>query len=83
MGLEGRPPVRYRTAGGEWINNLEVTHALGGIGLAQYTLHQDAGGALRCVYRGAAGDGERVRAALEGLFGAGRAVEVRRMAGRF
>lgn len=27
-GLQGRPPVRFRTPAGEWLNNIEITHAL-------------------------------------------------------
>jgi hypothetical protein len=43
--LEGRPPVRYRTTGGEWLNNVEITHALRPLPLAQFCVHQDAQGA--------------------------------------
>ncbi len=77
-GLEGRPPVRYRTEGGAWINNLEVTHALGRCALPQYTLHQDAAGRLRLVHSGAESEGDAIRAALHALFGAGQALDVRR-----
>src|SRR5262249_39647597 len=41
VGLEGRPPIRFRTMRGEWLNNIEVTHALQRFALAQFTLHQD------------------------------------------
>jgi phenylacetate-CoA ligase len=34
-GLSGRPPVRYRTRSGEWINNIEITHALRQLPLVQ------------------------------------------------
>ncbi len=78
VGLEGRPPVRYRTEDGAWINNLEITHALGPLGLPQYTLHQTAAGQLSLVHCGAEGEEEAIRRALEKLFGAGQALEVRR-----
>ncbi len=68
-GLEGRPPVRYRTATGEWINNLEITHALQSLVLPQYTLHQDAGGHLRLIYCGSENEADAVRQALRRLFG--------------
>ena len=78
IGLEGRPPVRYRTPGGAWLNNLEITHALGPLGLPQYTLHQDATGRLSLVYCGAGGDREAVRDALRKLFGGGQVMDIRR-----
>lgn len=46
VGLSGRPPVRFRTAAGGWINNIDVSHALGGLATAQFALHQAADGAL-------------------------------------
>ena len=51
LGFEGRPPVRFRTGRGEWLNNIEVTHALGTYTFAQYTLHQYADGRVqfRCA----------------------------------
>lgn len=45
--LQGRAPVRFRTAAGGWVNNIDVTHALQGWPLAQYTLHQQADAAVR------------------------------------
>ena len=49
IGLAGRPPVRFRTKTGEWINNIEITHALKLLPLAQYGFHQLADGS--CVLR--------------------------------
>jgi phenylacetate-CoA ligase len=46
-GLHGRVPVRFRTAGGTWINNIDVTHALAPWPLTQFALHQCADGSLR------------------------------------
>jgi phenylacetate-CoA ligase len=69
VGLEGRPPVRFRTAGGEWLNNIEVTHALKRYALAQFTLHQAADGALRLVFRGADARADALADAVRALFG--------------
>lgn len=45
-GLSGRTPVRFRTQTGEWINNIDITHALRLLPLAQFGLHQAADGTL-------------------------------------
>lgn len=44
IGLEGRPPVRFRGADGAWRNNIEITHALARAALAlpRWALHQRA-----------------------------------------
>jgi len=73
-GLSGRPPVRFRAASGEWLNNIEVTHVLAPFALAQWTLHQDAGGAI--TLRTGGGDPQALRATLVGLFGAGAQISV-------
>lgn len=78
LGLEGRPPVRYRTVAGEWINNLEITHALQGCTLAQYRLHQSADGALRLTYCAPVNDTDAVCQALHRLFGAAQTLDVER-----
>lgn len=44
--LAGRAPVRFRHADGRWLNNIDVSHALGHLPLAHYGLHQQADGAL-------------------------------------
>jgi len=67
--LEGRPPVRFRTMLGEWLNNIEVTHALSRFALTQFTLHQRANGDLDFRVTGARGEADAIRAALESLFG--------------
>lgn len=46
VGLSGRTPVRFRTQTNEWINNIDITHALRTLPLAQFGLHQGADGAL-------------------------------------
>lgn len=45
--LSGRKPVRFRTAAGNWVNNIDVTHALAALPLVQYGLHQQSDGSLR------------------------------------
>lgn len=45
-GLSGRAPVRYLTHKGEWINNIDVTHALRPFAIAQFGLHQSRDGEL-------------------------------------
>jgi phenylacetate-CoA ligase len=45
-GLQGREPVRFRTAAGVWINNVDVSHALKTLPAAQFGLHQNADGTL-------------------------------------
>jgi phenylacetate-CoA ligase len=76
VGLQGRPPVRYRTMPGEWINNIEITHALQRFAIAQYTLNQDRVGALRLRLCGAPREEERIRESLLELFGPGQRLEI-------
>jgi phenylacetate-CoA ligase len=76
VGLEGRPPVRFRTVAGEWINNIEVTHALQRFAIPQFTVCQQADGALHVRLCGVSHERERIREALVDLFGAGQRVSV-------
>jgi phenylacetate-CoA ligase len=46
-GLSGRAPVRFRNDKGAWLNNIDVSHALRGLPLTRFGLHQDAGGGLQ------------------------------------
>ena len=69
LGLSGRRPVRY-LARGDWINNIDVTHALLPFPISHFNVHQraDASVALRLApdamtHAGAA------QAALASLFG--------------
>ncbi len=67
--LEGRPPVRFRTSDGRFINNIEVTHALHPFSIARFTLHQSASAALTLrVFRPRASVAELERA-LRDLLG--------------
>lgn len=38
--LSGRKPVRFFVSSGAWVNNIDVTHALSGLAISQYGLHQ-------------------------------------------
>lgn len=75
-GLEGRPPVRFRTMRGEWLNNIEITHALQHFALTQFTLHQDSDGALLLRLRGTGHIAEQIRTVLLSLFGPGQRIAV-------
>lgn len=75
-GLEGRPPVVFRGANGQWINNLDVTHALKPFALPQFTLHQSADGSVHLKLRRMAVDLDQLRAALLNLFGADQALTI-------
>ena len=72
VGLEGRPPVRFRTMIGESINNIEVTHLLQPFAISQYTLHQNQDGSLSMRVAGSPHQMDAVRQALLQLFGAGQ-----------
>lgn len=43
--FSGRRAIRFRTADGAWVNNIDVSHALAGLSTAQFGLHQHADGA--------------------------------------
>ncbi|MEE9910294.1 MAG: AMP-binding protein [Deltaproteobacteria bacterium] len=75
-GLEGRPPVLFRTMSGSMINNIDITHALRRMALPQYTVHQNRDGSLAVKYMGSANLKEEIRFALLALFGQGQLIEV-------
>jgi phenylacetate-CoA ligase len=71
MGLSGRLPVRFRTKDGEWINNIDVTHAFDQLALSQFGLHQRADGSVILrLARAALPLADAARAALAPIFGA-------------
>jgi phenylacetate-CoA ligase len=80
-GLEGRPPVLYRTAAGEMINNIEITHALKRYAIPQFALHQDRNGELLLRLAGAGRESEAIGETLRGLFGAGQRLKIERIEG--
>ncbi len=68
--LSGRAPVRYRTCGGAWLNNIDITHTLKPFALAQWTLLQRSDAALELAiqpYR--VSELSAIKQALRGLFG--------------
>ncbi|HVE53075.1 MAG TPA: AMP-binding protein, partial [Ramlibacter sp.] len=70
LGLQGRKPVRFRRSDGDWINNIDVTHALASLPLPRYGLHQRVDGALVLRLAPAAMAYARPAAdALQGVFG--------------
>ena len=75
-GFSGRAPVRFRAAGGEWINNNDVTHALRSLPLWQYRLHQRADGALRFEFAAPGGLADQIAQVLTALFGDGCLIEI-------
>lgn len=77
--LDGRPPVRFKTATG-WINNVDITHLLQPFGLAQYQLHQDQKGGLTLRLEGEV-DQAALKSALVQAFGPGYPVCIARYRG--
>lgn len=76
LGLSGRPPVRYRTADGSWINNIEITHALRPMALPQWTVHQARDGGVVLHHTGNSALDGPLRNILQTLFGADHPLEV-------
>jgi len=74
VGLEGRQPVIYRSTAGVLLNNLDVTNALRRLALPQFTLHQNADGALTMRVRAPAPAESEIRDAVRGLFGADQVI---------
>lgn len=68
--FSGRRAIRFRTARGSWVNNIDISHALGGVPAAQFAVHQGPSGSLRlALSRDAMADARRAVAALTGLMG--------------
>lgn len=76
LGLEGRPPVVFRTRAGLPLNNIDVTAALKPLALPQFTLHQAADGALTLRLPPDHLADARPRGALKGLFGPDQSLAV-------
>lgn len=71
VGLAGRQPLRF-LARGAWLNNVDITHALKDVALAQFRLHQHADGVVTVQLAAVDHAEERAAvAALAALFGAG------------
>jgi phenylacetate-CoA ligase len=67
-GLEGRPPVVFRTADGRPVNSIDVSIAMKAHALSQFTLHQRRDGGLVLRARGRP-DRAAIRATLAEVFG--------------
>jgi phenylacetate-CoA ligase len=80
VGLEGRPPVRFRTMTGEWLNNIEVTHALQRFAISQFTLHQNRDSALQLRLAGSGLPTDAMQRCLLELFGHGQPLTVETVA---
>lgn len=74
--LDGRPPIRYKTAEG-WLNNVDITHLLQPFGMAQYQLHQSRRGKLVLSVQGNA-DRKALSRVLAQAFGSHCPVHIRR-----
>lgn len=74
--LQGRPPVRFLTRSGVWINNIDATHALSRFALAQYGLHQFSDGRLRLTICGRRVDTAEIRSSIVQLFGSDKDLEI-------
>ena len=46
LDFAGRRAIRYRTASGGWVNNIDLSHALAGLSAARFAVHQDAAGSV-------------------------------------
>jgi len=79
LNLEGRAPVQFRAVSGQTLSPLDVTGALKPFALPQFTLHQDAAGALRMRVRGSNANPEEIRAALLQLFGVAQALTIEKV----
>jgi len=78
--LSGRAPVRFKSATGQWHNNIDVSHALKHLSIAQYALHQNADQTLvLSLSSGARHLGDAAVVAVRGLLG-GLAIDVRDIA---
>jgi phenylacetate-CoA ligase len=69
LDLSGRQPVRFRTLSGRWINNIDVSHALKGLPMAQFGLDQGADAVLTLrVSPDAAAYAAQAQSLLQALF---------------
>ncbi|MDW5416337.1 hypothetical protein R6242_07095 [Iodobacter sp. CM08] len=68
IGLSGRPPVRFKSFDGRWVNNVDISQAMQPFALAQFTLHQAANGALEMRYVGTAAP-DAIRQVLQQILG--------------
>lgn len=74
--LEGRPPVRFRTRSGEWLNNIEITHELKDLPISQFTLHQRRDGTLQLGLAGTRTRAAEICEKITRLFGIRQRIDV-------
>jgi phenylacetate-CoA ligase len=68
--FSGRRPIRFRTASGRWVNNIDISHALSELSAAQFAVHQDAVGAITLALSAeAVAEAARAESALARLMG--------------
>jgi len=68
--LEGRRPIRFLTAAGDWINNVDITHAMTSLKTSRYSLHQKADqGLILKLPIAALGESALARSILESNMG--------------
>jgi phenylacetate-CoA ligase len=79
VGLEGRPPVRFRNMRGQWFNNIEVTHRLRQFAIPQFTLRQGRDGSVTLHMAGDAHSESKIRDALIELFGEGQQISLQQV----
>ena len=82
VGLEGRPPVRFRTMHGEWINNIEVTHVLRKFAIPRFALHQKSDGSLQLQMDDARQYQRSIIETIKGLFGDAQPLELETFKGK-
>lgn len=68
MGLSGRPPVRFYSRDGRWVNNVDISQALQPYALQQFSLHQAQDGDLQLQIVGAI-DAQALRQHIINLLG--------------
>lgn len=68
--FSGRRAVRFRTASGSWVNNIDISHALTHLSAAQFAVHQSATGEVTLALSpDAMADAPMARSALASLLG--------------
>jgi phenylacetate-CoA ligase len=79
IGLEGRPPVKFRNMLGEWFNNIEITHRLRQFAIPQFTLRQTRDGSVFLKIMGGVHDESKIHAALIEVFGDGQKIDIQQL----
>jgi len=75
--LEGRPPVVFRGARGQFVNNIDISWVLRELPLSHFRLHQRADGHLICSVRGLLPD-DAIRHPLLDVFGQDQQLTIER-----